>query len=345
MTRQWRMTCEIADQPDVFEARATHWMSAAEPLREVIQRRSRLALLGRGSSKNACVYASLLYGLATGQQAVRFRPWLTTIDVPRADWSDTAALVFSASGQSTDIARAAQWIVDRGGYTVGVTNAERGEPCALEESTDSLLHLDVGDERAVPATKSFNAQLLASAALLGFDVEAAIPELAQCLRALEEREVAKELADLIGDARTVAWIARGPSMAAARDAALKCRECARLDSTGWSAAEIQHGHIGSLDHRDRAVIFSDANQPAGSFSALSKGLLNRNTPFAVIGLDYYRENGASAAPVLQLELPQKRWARPIVFAYLSQQVALELAVRQGLDPDYPAGLQKVTETL
>ena len=142
----------------------------------------------------------------------------------------------------------------------------------------------------------------------------------------------------------VSWIARGPSLAAARDAALKLRECTRIDASGWSSAEIQHGYIGSIDADDRAVVFSDANQPKGSFSSVTKGLLTRKTPFVVAGLEYYRDNGGVAASVLDVPLPDRRWARTPVFAYLSQQTALELAERRDLNPDYPAGLKKVTET-
>lgn len=343
MTSDWRMTQEIAEQPELFEKNLGAWSAAAASLREEIAARRQLVVLGRGSSRHACIYGSYLYGLATGRHAVEFRMWMTTRSVPQVDWSDTAVLAYSASGESTDVARASQWLADRGSFVVGITNAD-DDQCALGEAATALFHLNIGEELAVPATKSFNAQLLATAALLGFDIEAAIPEVATALREMHDGETAKQVANLIDDADSVAWIARGPSMAAARDAALKCRESARLESTGWSAAEFQHGHIGSFGEDDRAIIFSDANEPKGSFSSVTKALLNRKTPFVVVGLDYYTENAGPAAPILAIPLPEQRWARPPVFAYLSQQTALKLARQRGLNPDYPSGLQKVTET-
>ena len=342
-TPNWRMTREIGEQSTLFSELIDDWSHAAARLRDAIADRSHLALLGRGSSRNAAVYASYLYGLQCGGHPIEFRPWMTTRDdVPHRDWSDTAVFAYSASGQSTDIARAAQWLNDRGALVIGITNAV--DDCALGEAADDLFRLQIGDELAVPATKSFNAQLLASAALLGFDIEEAVEETVRCFESLEDGAQAERLADIIDGGDTVSWIARGPSLGAARDAALKCRECARLESNGWSSAEFQHGYIGSVDADDRVILFSDANQPAGSFSAVTKSLLNRNTPFVVVGLDYYRENGAAAAPVLSVDLPEYRWARAPVFAYLAQQTALELAVRRDLNPDCPSGLQKVTET-
>ena len=343
MTPTWRMQREILEQSTKFSQRLDAWMTEARPLREQILRRDQLVVLGRGSSRHAGIYAAYLYGLATGRHAVEFRLWMTTRKVPRVDWSNTAVLALSASGRSTDVARASKWLAERGSFVVGVTNAD-DDQCALGEASSALFHLGVGGERAVPATKSFNAQLLACAALLGFELEAALPEVVASFQLMEEGTVPQRLADLVQEADSLAWIARGPSLAAACDAALKCREAARLESTGWSAAEFQHGHIGSFGSRDRAILLCDANQPAGSFSSVAKGLLNRRTPFAVVGLDFYRDNGGAAAPMLPIKLPPQRWARTPVFAYLSQQVALELAIRKDLNPDDPVGLQKVTET-
>lgn len=343
MSPDWRMTREIDEQPELFERRLDDWLEQARQLRPRIESRRQLVVLGRGSSKNACVYTSYIYGLATGRHAVEFRPWMTTRTPPRDDWSDAAVFAYSASGQSTDIAHAARWLADRGAFVVGITNAS-DDDFRLGKCADDLFHLGVGDELAVPATKTFNAQLVVSAALVGFDLEAALPEITACMRSVLDGDAAEQLADIIEEAGTTAWIARGPSMGVARDAALKCRECARHDSTGWSSAEIQHGHIASFDEHDRAVILSDHNQPAGSFSSVAKALLSRGTPFAVIGFDYYQKNGGAPAPIIPVELPDIAWARAPIFAYLSQQTALELANRKNLNPDDPIGLAKVTET-
>ncbi len=344
MSPTWRMTREIEEQPDLFEGLVDDWMTRVDELQKQIESRSQLVLVGRGSSKNASVYTSYIYALATGRHAIEFRPWMTVRDTPRQDWSNATVFAYSSSGQSTDIAHAAHWLAERGAYVLGITNATDAN-CRLGQSSNALFQMGLGDELAVPATKSFNAQLLVSAALLGFDLPDALPEITASMRTLLDGHATHRLANLLEGARTTAWIARGPAMGVARDAALKCRECARYDATGWSAAEIQHGHIASFDHRDRVVIFSDANEPVGSFSSVSKTLLNQGTPFAVIGLDYYRHNGGAPAPVIPIDLPDQLWARAPVFAFLSQQTALELANRLDLNPDAPAGLSKVTETI
>lgn len=341
----WHMQREIAEQPDLLEARADHWMAEASRVGGELMSRRQLFVLGRGSSGNACVYASYLYGLRTGRHAVEFRPWLTTQELPKSDLSDTAVLAFSVSGQSTDIAQAAEWLAERGAYVVGVTNAE-DDDCRLGAASSALCHLRAGEEHAVPSTKTLCAQFFASAALLGYDIDKPARQTAEALRSLDARGYGEQLADFMRAASTVSWVGRGPSLAAALDAALKCRETARQESNGWSAAEIQHGFVGSLGADDRVILFSDGNDTTGNVIAVTNALLSRNTPFVVAG-DAYQTSTESAhtSAFLALDLPDARWARAAVLANLSQRAAFELAVLRGLDPDCPAGLKKVTETV
>ncbi len=340
----WYMNLEISEQPAMLEDKAADWMAAAEGFVPKIMARDNLVVLGRGSSGNACVYASYLYGLRTGRHVISFRPWLSTQELPTSDWSDAAVLAFSVSGQSTDIAQSAGWLAERGAHVIGVTNAPDND-CRLGDAADGLFHLEIGEERAVPATKSFCAQLFAGAALLGYDIGAPARQAASAIRTLDGSGYGEQLADFMADAKTVSWVGRGPSLAACEDAALKLRETARQDSGGWSSAEIQHGFVGSLGPDDRAVIFSDGNDTAANITAVANALLSRDTPFIVAGADYHTAGGARTSSMLPMDLPEARWARAPVFANLSQRAALHLALQRGLDPDCPAGLKKVTETV
>lgn len=327
---------EIAAAPALLRERSRGWFHTAQQLRDTYLNRQHLALLGRGTSGNACTFAAYLYGLRTGRHAIEFRPWLVTQDVPNANYSDTAALVYSYSGRSTDIAAAAAWLKERGANVVGVTNTDDAD-CLLGKASHGLFTLGVGEERAVPATKSYCAQLFASAALCGFEIEAPAMDAARCMDALLKSTVAQDLAEFLRDARSVAWIARGPALAAALDAALKLQETAATPSAGWSAAEYLHGPIGATEAQDRVVLLADADTPADSMSATASALLGRGVPFVRVGA------GGLTTP-LSLELPDERWARTVVLSMLSQLVAVHLAQARGLDPDAPRGLRKVTLT-
>jgi glucosamine--fructose-6-phosphate aminotransferase (isomerizing) len=132
------------------------------------------------------------------------------------------------------------------------------------------------------------------------------------------------------------------ALAAALDASLKMQETAGIPAQPWSTAEFLHGPIGAMNPHDAAVLLSDAQRPSQSFEAVVKQLVTSGTRFLVVA-------GESDSPLpgdltLRVPLPPVRWAATPVFCFLSQLVALELASRQGLDADRPAGLNKITQT-
>jgi glucosamine--fructose-6-phosphate aminotransferase (isomerizing) len=297
-----------------------------------------VALIGRGSSGNACTFAAYLFMLRTGRHPVEFRPWVTTQTLPEADWSDTVAYAFSASGQSIDVGEALRWLKARGALTVAVS-ATRDASVPLVALADAAFSLNCGAEKAVPATKSFSAQLFAAAALAGYPMVDAATQAAQAMEALLKSEAVPTLASFLQGGRTVAWVARGPSLAGALDAALKTQESLGMPAFAYSMAEFLHGPIGMFHPADRVILFSGADEPMESKQAVVATLLARGVSFLTIGTDATHEAG------LPIRLPDERWARTPVFAFLAQLACEELARRLGLDADAPANLQKVTRTL
>jgi glucosamine--fructose-6-phosphate aminotransferase (isomerizing) len=341
------MAREIADTPAMLTQLAAGWQARADELQAAVTSRKHVVLIGRGTSGNACTFATYLFASHGGRHPIEFRPWVAWTDQP-SDWSDAVALAFSASGNSTDVCRAAGWLKDRGAHVIGITSA--GPPgCHLEGASHELFHLGVGPERAVPATKSFCAQLFASAALAGLPiVDAAADTAAAMTEALApgDDDAGARVAQFLAGARQAAWVARGPALAAALDAALKLQESAGLPATGYSSAEILHGPIGALSRDDRVVIVSDGPAVADSLRAVTISLLARDTPFAVLGpQDTDPESDARLAVTIRVPMPAERWARTAVVAMVGQRAALHLARQRGLDPDAPRGLNKVTATL
>ncbi|MDH5206525.1 MAG: SIS domain-containing protein, partial [Hylemonella sp.] len=300
--------------------------------------RSQVALLGRGSSGNACTFGAYLFTLRSGRHPVEFHPWLTTQPLPDADWSDTVAYAFSASGQSVDVAESLRWLKARGALAVAVSGA-RDATAPLVALADESFALNCGPEHAVPATKSFTAQLFAAAALAGYPMVETAQQTAQAMDAIVASDVVATLASFLQGARTVAWVARGPSLGGALDAALKTQESLGMPAFGYSTAEFLHGPIGMFHPADRVVLFSGADEPMDSKQAVVTTLLTRGVPFLTIGTDATHEAG------LPIRLPDERWARTPVLAFLAQLACAELAKRMGLDADAPANLQKVTRTL
>jgi glucosamine--fructose-6-phosphate aminotransferase (isomerizing) len=336
------MAIEIAEQPEMLRRLSPAWEDSAQSCLEQLDEPLNLILIGRGSSGNACTFASYLYSLAKGRLPIEFRPWVATqTGIPRTSWNDCWAWAFSNSGESTDVAHSAQWLRERGAKVLGVTNAESPR-CKLAESSDRLFRLGIGDERAIPATKSFNAQLFAAAALCGCPLQRAADEVSAAMEEILAGDQSKQLADFIAPARSIWWIARGPALGAALDAALKVQETAALLSMAYSTAESLHGPVGATSPKDRVVLFDDGPENATSLQAVRTGLLSRGAPVCrVVGGPQPRWG---EEPSIEIPMPTERWARTPVLAFLAQLTALELAERRGLNPDLPPGLHKVTLT-
>ncbi len=340
------MRDETVEQPYLLRSKADVWTKDTREALRALGDRDNLVLVGRGSSGNACTFATYLAGVKSGRHPIEFRPWLSTQDTAEAKWQDARVFAYSASGQSTDIAHSARWLKDRGAKILAVTNGA-AKDSNLGQVCDAMVDVGVGDELAVPATKSFGAQLFVTAALCDFRLQPAADETAVAMELILESDVVMRLADFLENGKSAVWVARGPALAAAQDAALKLSESLGLKCQAWSAAEILHGPIGALDDTDRVVLFQDGDDPADSLDAVSTRLLARGAPHVTVtGEAAHRGDRAEAlaSRALAIPMPTVRWARSVVLAFLSQLVALELAGRRGINPDHPPGLAKVTLT-
>jgi len=331
------MAQEARSAPQILRSQAQRWQREANTIRGLVAGRQTVVLLGRGSSGNVCSFASYLFALQSGRQPIEFRPWLTTQDLPAADWQDAVAYAFSYSGESTDIAASAEWLRERGALVVAVSEAESYDAHLLKPA-HQLIRLGCGTEQAVPATKSVIAQLFVAAALAGYDIVQAAEETAACLLQIDADGIPAQLATFLAGARTVTWLARGPSYGGALDAALKLQESVGIPAFGFSTAEYLHGPIAAASPADRVVIFSGADEPMASKQAVTAALLARAVPFICLGGNQHRE------AQLPLPFPQMRWARTALLAYIAQLACATLAERSGINPDVHPALHKVTQT-
>ncbi len=331
------MLIEALAAPAVLRSEAARWQREASAIRSQVAARPTTVLVGRGSSGNVCSFVSYLFALKTGRQPIEFRPWLTTQELPQSDWSDSVAYAFSFSGNSTDVAASAEWLRERGALVVAVTEAETPEAHLLKPA-HHVMRLGCGRELAVPATKSVIAQLFTGAALAGYDVELAAKQTADCMVQIAAEGVAGQLATFLEGARTVTWLARGPSFGGALDAALKMQESVGIPAFGYSTAEFLHGPIAAASPEDRVIFFSAADELMESKQAVAAALLARGVPFLTLGRDETPE------AQLPLPFPDARWARTALLAYIAQLTCAELAMRYGINPDEHPSLRKVTKT-
>ena len=127
-------------------------------------------------------------------------------------------------------------------------------------------------------------------------------------------------------------IGRGPTLAAAREAALKLKEVCGIHAEAFSSAEFHHGPITLIEADYPVLVFGTGDEAAESLVALAQDL---------------RQKGATVFPVgdeLPMRAPGEADADAICQIQAFYGLLLQLAARRGGDVDRPRHLQKVTTT-
>lgn len=339
-----QMAREMAEQPDA--ARRT--LEALLPLRaEIVARhagRRRVLFAARGSSDNAAIYGRYLLETYAGVPGGLVSPSVATHYGTRLDLSDALVVSVSQSGATEEIVATQAWARECGAATIAVANVA-GSP--LVEEADLALVTAAGPEVAVPATKTYLAQMVAMAVLgtaLAPEPEALDADLARVadeVQRLVATDVARAVEVLQESAYTVVS-GRGLMMGDALETALKLEETCLRPVRGYSYADLRHGPISVVTSGTAAVLLSATDGPMLSpMTELAHDLAGRGARVVGIGGD----PAFAAAAEVGLPGPDLPETVAPIAAIVSSQVLVErLAHALGLDPDKPRGLAKVTAT-
>jgi glucosamine--fructose-6-phosphate aminotransferase (isomerizing) len=338
------MAAEIGEQPLVWRRLLTEGAEQVRTAAAAIAAHSPrfVLLLARGTSDRAALYGKYLVEIRHQLPAGLVSPSTMTAYGARPDLRDVLMIGVSQSGGSPDLVRAMQVAREQGALTVAVTN-NPGSPlaAAAELGVDVL----AGPERAVAATKSYSAQLLALYLLLeqarGGSVEAAhaLPTLgAAVLRGQEQVAVAAERYRF---AQRLVVTARGYSYPSAQEAALKLMETSYLSAQAFSGADLMHGPLAMLDREVPVIAIRSDGVGGRALDAVLPRLAETGADLFCVGSpEAVQRWGGIALPE---NVPEE--LAPVLEILPLQQLALHLALRRGGDPDSPRGLRKVTETL
>jgi fructoselysine-6-P-deglycase FrlB-like protein len=83
------------------------------------------------------------------------------------------------------------------------------------------------------------------------------------------------LRSLLSLAQSVMTIGRGPTLAIAREAALKLKETCNLHAEAFSSAEFQHGPITLVEPAYPVLLFAPADQAAAGIETLRTDLARK----------------------------------------------------------------------
>jgi glucosamine--fructose-6-phosphate aminotransferase (isomerizing) len=342
------LRAEILEQPAVLERLLGRETASARAIARAVRARGVgwVFLAARGSSDHAGLYAQYLWGAHNRLAVALATPSLFTLYRTPPRLAGALVVGISQSGRSPDIVGVLAEARRQGAPTLAITN-DPSSPLALQ--ADLLLDTGTGPERAVAATKTYTAQLLAIAMLsaaLDPDAEREralerLPDAVRAALALDEEIAAA--APAYRDLDHCAVIGRGFNYASAYEWALKLKEMAAVAAEPSSSADFRHGPIAMVAPGATLLAVAPGGAAFDDVAGLLAELAVERGVRVVAISDQDRVLALARTPLrLPAGLPES--LSPIVAIVPAQLFALHLAVARGRDPEAPRGLEKVTET-
>jgi glutamine---fructose-6-phosphate transaminase (isomerizing) len=339
---------EIHEQPAVLTRLLD---SQAATIRAIAARvRSRrlrtVFLAARGSSDNAGLYAKYVWGIHNALPIALAAPSLFSVYRRPPAIGDALVVGISQSGQSPDIVGVIEEGRRQGAETLAIVNAPDSP---LARAAESVIDISAGDERAVAATKTYTAQLMAvamfSAALAEdgarWDELSHVP--AAVAQVLEHEPAIASRAERYRFMSHCVVLGRGFNYATAFEWALKLKELSYVVAEPYSSADFQHGPMALLERGFPVLAAAPGDAVFEDTLALLRRMVDERLIELLVLSDRDEALEIANTPV-RLPAGIAEWLTPIVTVVAAQLFCLHLTRAKGLDTESPRGLKKVTLT-
>jgi len=273
-------------------------------------------------------------------------------------------IVITQSGETADTIAAQREALHRGAKTIAISNVA-GTTIVREASAALLTY--AGVEKAVPATKSFTAQLAILYLLALFLArkrggmtrevsDAHLRSLLEVPTAIESaldawNAQAEECARKYQHVKSLMFLGRGVHYAIASEGALKLKEISYVQAEGLPAGELRHGPNALVD--DKLPIFVLATRDLSDPDSMLRyhktlGILeyvkSRGGKAIAIAIASDREEVASIADQVVAVPAASELLLPILEVVPLQLFAYHFAVLNGANVDNPRNLVKAVVT-
>jgi glucosamine--fructose-6-phosphate aminotransferase (isomerizing) len=335
------MAAEAREAPDVVRRQAD---LLERPVHELVSRLRRapprvVVTCARGSSARAALFGKGLIERYLAIPVADASPSVVTVYRRGLRVNGQLFIAISQSGRSDDLVESALSAKRCGALTVAIVNDTESP---LASASDVVLPLAAGAESSVAATKTFIASVAALLRLIACwssdaAMMAALENLPHRLSSAAELDWSKALGAL-SQAKSLAILGRGPTLAIAEEASLKLKEVCHIHAEGYSGSEFQHGPIALVSQDYPVLILMPNDEARYELSRLATDLCHKSRLVFVTG------NEIGDAEQLPALLPEHPEADAVCLIQTFYGLAARLADRLGLDAGQPRHLQKITRT-
>ena len=270
---------------------------------------------------------------------------------------ESVIIAVSQSGETIDTIEAIRWAKSKSNVKIlTITNVVGS---SLTRYSDHVIVTQAGPEIGVAATKTYNTQVL-TLALIAIEIaklrkveleseiekyEEALEETPQIIENFLKNNVdsIKDVVNTLEKSVNFFFLARGISIATAKEGGLKLKEVACRFIEGYSAAHAKHGPI-SLVREGFPIIF--IAPPDETYQRLIGNVMEfKARGGKIISLVVENDKYISDLSDLSIRIPQPgnkyyNIFSPITFTPALQLLAYHTALLHGLDPDKPLNLSK-----
>jgi glucosamine--fructose-6-phosphate aminotransferase (isomerizing) len=306
----------------------------------------------RGSSDHAATYAKYLIETRTGVVTASAAPSVSSIYRISQNLRGCLFIALSQSGRSPDLLASVAAAKAAGATVLCLCNSP---DAPLVAASDLVIQLRAGIETSVAATKSYLATLAGLLRLVAaWTEDGALESDIEGVPMLMDQSWALDWSPALAPLESAAHlyvVGRGLGLGAAQETALKFKETCGLHAEAFSSAEVRHGPYALLGAAFPALLFAQRDGTQAGVEALGQELARRGVPVLIAGAGQpgAGQPGARAAPVrgavMLPTLETSAEIAPMLLVQSAYRLIATLAIRRGFDPDRPAHLLKVTETL
>jgi len=338
---------EILEQPERLSHLLESQQETARKIAQTIRERQihYVVIAARGTSDNAARYATYLWGAFNALPVALATPSLFTYYQSPPKMRAALVVGISQSGQSPDIVQVIEEGKRQGCLTLAITNAADSP---LAQTAEYHFDICAGVEKAVAATKTYTAQLMAiamlSAALAGesalWDDLHRLPEWSQAV--FQNEEKIEQAVQRYRYMERCAVLGRGYNYATAFEWALKLKELTYVAAEPYSSADFLHGPIAMVQEGFPVLIAAPQGKIFPSVWQTLQQLQHLRAETVLISNDWQALRQATTALPIPEGVPE--WLSPLVSIIPAQLFTLYLTLAKGYDPDRPRTIFKVTRT-
>lgn len=333
------MAKEMAEQPAILKTQLLH-QDVGTRLAARFASAGNIVLTGCGSAYFAARIGASWLTRVANRPAIAI-PASEFLDVRPFIGASSCVLGISQSGETADLLQALRTAKDLGAPTTALVNVTHSSAVRL---ADEAIPLDAGRERSVLATKSMLAmlaRLLVAAGTTGGkrdEAEQAVRMAASAIRDLGRSDSFAADVDRVASylaARSSALvIGNGVGVGVAQETALKLKEASYVHAEAFAAGELKHGAIALVEPGTPCLIFASDMDLRGDMNSPAQELRSRGAHTVGIGM----EPGPGLTDVITV--PSIGLGTPLLHVFVAQSLAYRLALKKGLDPDFPRNLAK-----